>query len=84
MGGLTWIKDNPVTEIDKEAIENVEMNLWSADWADGIEMYNMGYDLINTIDNFGYMVPDGSKARANAYGDLLNVERIFNEFEANK
>ena len=47
-------------------------------------MYNMGYDLINTIDNFGYMVPDGSKARANAYGDLLNVERIFNEFEANK
>lgn len=83
-GGLTWIKDNPVTEIDKEAIENVEMNLWSADWADGIEMYNMGYDLINTIDNFGYMVPDGSKARANAYGDLLNVERIFNEFEANK
>ena len=45
--------------------------------ADGIEMYNMGYDLINTIDNFGYMVPDGSKARANAYGDLLNVERIL-------
>lgn len=83
-GGLTWIKDNPVTEIDKEAIENVEMNLWSADWADGIEMYEMGYDLINTIDNFGYMVPDGSKTRANAYGDLLNVNRIFNEFEANK
>ena len=54
-GGLTWIKDNPVTEIDKEAIENVEMNLWSADWADGIEMYNMGYDLINTIDNFGLL-----------------------------
>ena len=83
-GGLTWIKDNPVTEIDKEAIENVEMNLWSADWADGIEMYNMGYDLINTIDDFGYMVPNGNKTRANAYGDMLNVDRIFNEFEANR
>lgn len=83
-GGLTWIKDNPVTEITKDAIEDVQMNLWSADWADGIEMYEMGYDLINTIDNFGYMVPSGNLGRADAYGDLLNVNRIFNEFEANK
>lgn len=83
-GGFTWIKDNPVTEITKDAIEDVEMNLWSSDWADGIEMYNMGYDLINTIDDFGYMVPNGNKTRANAYGDLLNVNRIFNEFEANR
>lgn len=83
-GGLTWIKDNPVTQIKREAIENVEMNLWSADWADGIEMYDMGYKLINTIDDFGYMVPNGNKGRANAYGDLLNVNRIFNQFEANK
>lgn len=60
------------------------MNLWSADWADGIEMYDMGYKLINTIDDFGYMVPNGNKGRANAYGDLLNVNRIFNQFEANK
>ena len=60
------------------------MNLWSADWADGIEMYDMGYKLINTIDDFGYMVPNGNKGRANAYGDLLNVKRIFNQFEANK
>ena len=57
MGCLTWIKDNPVTQIKREAIDNVEMNLWSADWADGIEMYDMGYKLINTIDDFGYMVP---------------------------
>lgn len=83
-GGLTRIKDNPLTTINKDAIENVEMNLWSKDWADGIEMYNLGYDLINTIDDFGYMVPNGNKTRANAYGDLLNVNRIFNEFEANK
>ena len=30
------------------------------------------------------MVPNGNKGRANAYGDLLNVNRIFNQFEANK
>ncbi|MGG7212923.1 discoidin domain-containing protein [Clostridium nigeriense] len=82
-GGLTWINDNK-TEINKDAIENVEMNLWSSDWADGLQMYNMGYKLINTIDDFGYMVPNGSMGRANAYGDLLNINRIFNEFEANR
>ncbi|MDU2155570.1 discoidin domain-containing protein [Clostridium sp.] len=82
-GGLTWIDDNK-TEINKEAIENVEMNLWSSDWADGLQMYNMGYKLINTIDDFGYMVPNGSMGRANAYGDLLNINRIFNEFEVNR
>ena len=83
-GGLTQIKDNPLTEIKKEAVEGVQINLWSSDWADGIDMYNMGYDLINTIDDFGYLVPDGSHTRKNAYGDLLKIDRIFNEFEANK
>ena len=83
-GGLTWIKDNPVTQINADAIDGVEINLWSKDWADGIEMYNMGYDLINTIDDYGYMVPDGSKTRANSYGDLLNTSRIFSSFEPNK
>ena len=30
------------------------------------------------------MVPDGSKTRANSYGDLLNTSRIFSSFEPNK
>lgn len=82
-GGLTRLKDNPVTQIQQNAIENVEINLWSKDWADGLEMYNMGYKLINTIDDYGYMVPNGNKTRANSYGDLLNVSRIFESFEPN-
>ena len=83
-GGFTWIKDNPETPIIQEAIEGVEMNLWSSDWADGVDMYNMGYKLINTIDDYGYMVPNGSLGRSNAYGDLLNINRIFDSFEPNK
>ena len=80
-GGLTWIDDKK-TEINKDAIENVEMNLWSRDWADGMQMYNMGYKLINTIDSYGYMVPNGNKGRG-AYADLLDVNSVFNNFEAN-
>ena len=82
-GGLTQIKDNPPTEINKDAIDGVQINLWSKDWADGIDMYNMGYDLINTIDDHGYLVPDGSLTRKNAYGDLLDIGRIFKDFKVN-
>ena len=82
-GGLTWIDDG-VTEIIPEAIENVEMNLWSKDWACGQQMYDMGFKLINTIDDYTYMVPNGNGSRANAYGDYLNVERVFDSFAPNK
>lgn len=82
-GGLTMIRDNPVTNIVPEARNGVEINLWSKQWADGIEMYNLGYKLINTIDDYGYMVPDGNKGRG-VYVDLLNIGKIFSEFEPNR
>ena len=81
-GGLTWIKDNPETQINKDAIENVELNLWSRDWADGIEMYDMGYKVINTIDTYMYMVPNGS-GNQGSYNDYLNTSNLFNNFEPN-
>ncbi len=76
-GGLTWLSGS--TQIKPEAIDGVQMNLWSRDWADGQAMYDMGYDLINTIDTYGYMVPNGGGSRG-AYGDYLNTTAIFNEF----
>ena len=81
-GGLSWIKDNPITNIDKQAIENVQLNLWSKDWADGMEMYDMGYQLINTIDSYMYMVPNGTNGRG-AYNDFLNTDALFNNFDPN-
>lgn len=76
-GGLSWLSGS--TQIKPEAIDGVQMNLWSRDWADGQAMYDMGYDLINTIDTYGYMVPNGGGSRG-AYGDYLNTTAIFNEF----
>lgn len=82
-GGLTWLKDNPITQIIPEAVEDVQINLWARSWADGKEMYDMGYDLINTQDEYLYMVPSGNGSRG-AYGDYLNKNSIFNEFSPNR
>lgn len=79
-GGLTWIKDEPETKIVREAIDGVQMNLWACNWADGKEMYDMGYELINTIDAHLYMVPNGSEKRG-SYGDYLPKKKTFAEFE---
>ncbi|MDE5995839.1 MAG: family 20 glycosylhydrolase, partial [Eubacterium sp.] len=82
-GSLTWIKDEPETPIAEEAIKDVQMNLWSSDWADGREMYDMGYKLINTIDFLTYMVPNGTKIRA-PYMDFVNKRRAFKKFEPSR
>lgn len=82
-GGLTWIKDKPETPIVKDAVENVQMNLWASSWADGVDMYNMGFGLINTIDAYLYIVPNGTEGRG-SYGDYLNKKDVFDKFEAGK
>lgn len=82
-GSLTWIKDKPETPVMKKAIDGVEMNLWSNSWADGREMYDMGYNLINTIDHLLYIVPNGTKIRA-PYMDLINKSKAFKQFEPNR
>ncbi len=82
-GSLSWIKDEPETPIAEEAIKDVQMNLWSSDWADGREMYDMGYKLINTIDFLTYMVPNGTKIRA-PYMDFVNKSIAFKKFEPSR
>lgn len=82
-GSLTWIKDEPATPIAEEAVKDVQMNLWSNDWADGREMYDMGYKLINTIDHRLYIVPNGTKIRA-PYMDYINKRQSFRCFEPNR
>lgn len=82
-GSLTWIKDAPATAIAEDAVKGVQMNLWSNTWADGREMYDMGYDLINTIDHRLYIVPNGTKIRA-PYMDFINKRIAFRKFEPNR
>lgn len=82
-GGFSWIKDSPETPICKNAIDGVQVNLWSSQWADGREMYDMGFNLINTIDHLLYIVPNGTKIRA-PYMDFINKNLAFKNFEPNR
>ena len=39
------------------ASEGVQLNVWNTGWANPTDMYNAGYELINTVDGMLYMVP---------------------------
>lgn len=81
-GSLSWIKDVPETPIVQDAIDGVQVNLWSEAWADGKEMYDMGFELVNTDHKF-YVVPNGTKIRA-PYMDYVNKYNAMKNFEPNR
>ena len=82
-GSLTQMNDNNQTKIIPEAIEDVQMNIWSAGWANYQDMFDMGFGLINTIDVYGYMVPNGNGNKG-AYGDYLNLDSVFSSYHVNQ
>ena len=55
------------------------LNLWAPYWADVHEMYDLGYDIINTYGGWLYIVPSGNAG----YPDRMDLERLYNEFEVN-
>lgn len=59
--------------------EGVQMNVWNTDWAEPTDMYNEGFELINTIDGSLYIVP-----AAGYYYDYLNTQNLYNNWVPNK
>ncbi|OUP50129.1 discoidin domain-containing protein [Lachnoclostridium sp. An181] len=66
---------NGTTPVSNEAV----MNMWAPYWADVHEMYDAGYDMINTYGGWLYIVPSGNAG----YPDRLDLKRLYNEFEVN-
>ena len=60
------------------ASEGVQLNVWSTGWANPTDMYNAGYELINTVDGMLYMVP-----AAGYYFDYLNTQNLYNNWKPN-
>ena len=63
-----------------EACTGVEMDIWSLGWANPQRMFDKGFSLINILDSYGYMVPNGNNGRG-AYGDRLNTNSLYKNFD---
>ena len=79
-GSLSQMSNNasehPFTAND---VQGAQMNIWNTNWARPQDMYNLGFDLINTVDRQLYMVPNGT-GNTGAYGDFLNVQSLYNNW----
>lgn len=59
-----------------EVSRDISIQLWSTDWADPLEMYRAGFDIINSQNTRLYLVP------GTGY-DRLDVEYLSNVWEPN-
>lgn len=66
--------DNP----EPVKAEDVQLNIWNTGYADPTDMYNLGFDLINTLEGPNYLVPG-----AGYYNDYINAESIYNSWKPN-
>ncbi len=62
--------------------KDVQLNIWNTGYSDPKDMYKLGYDMINTLDVFLYMVPNGTGNRG-GYGDYLNTQYLYNTWQPN-
>ncbi|MEG1474879.1 MAG: discoidin domain-containing protein [Longicatena sp.] len=74
-----WGSQTENAGITPITVEGVEMNLWYSGYANPKEMYEKGYDLVNTNDGDLYIVPG-----ANYYFDYLDQNHIANVWQPNK
>lgn len=58
--------------------ENVQLNIWNTGYANPTAMYNLGYDLINTLEGSLYIVPS-----AGYYSDYLNAQYLYSSWTPN-
>lgn len=59
-------------------VENVQLNIWNTGYANPKTMYDLGYDLINTLEGPNYIVP-----AAGYYNDYINAQSIYNTWKPN-
>ena len=79
-GSLSSMSNGEDYKFGPEHVQGAQMNIWNTGWAKPQDMFNLGFDLINTIDGYLYMVPNGSGSTG-GYGDWLNSQSLYNSWE---
>lgn len=59
--------------------EGVQLNIWNTGYANPQNMYDLGFDLINTLEGPNYIVP-----AAGYYNDYINAQSIYNTWKPNE
>ncbi|NBJ71435.1 MULTISPECIES: discoidin domain-containing protein [Clostridia] len=65
---------------DTPVSNDAAMNIWATHWSDVKEMYDMGFDIINTTGTDLYIVPIGNAG----YPDYLDIQDKYDKWEVNK
>ncbi len=71
---------NNVHPFTSEDVQGAQMNIWNTGWANPQAMFDLGFNLINTVDGPLYMVPSG-KGNRGGYGDFLQPQSLYNGWE---
>lgn len=78
-GSLTALAGDGTVPVQSD---NVQLNVWNTGYSNPKQMYEDGFDLINTLDGALYMVPNGNGGRG-GYGDYLATESLYNSWTPN-
>ena len=79
-GSLSYMSGGEGHAFGPANVQGAQMNIWNTGWANPQQMFNLGFDLINTIDGQLYMVPNGTGS-VGGYGDWLNTQNLYNNWE---
>ena len=79
-GSLSQMSNGTEHPFTADKVQGAQMNIWNTGWAKPQDMFNLGFDLINTIDSSLYMVPNGNGNKG-GYGDWLNTQSLYNSWE---
>ncbi len=59
--------------------EGVQMNIWSLGWQNPRDALKAGYDIINILDSYTYVVPNG-RNNIGAYGDDIDSKFLYEKW----
>lgn len=72
----TWGSFSQIRAERTEELKDLQMHIWNTDWADPQEMYEEGFDIINSLSSSLYIIPGGGY-------DWLNQEFLEERWQPN-
>lgn len=59
--------------------DGVEMNIWAMNWQNPVAAVDAGYNIINILDRWTYVVPNG-RGNIGPYGDDIDAKAMYEQW----